>query len=501
MSIQNNQNNPDVLNCLANLSNDEIFTPTKLATQILDTLPKKIWSNPNIKFLDPCSKTGIFLREIANRLNNGLKDIIKNDKKRSEHIFLKQIYGISITELTALISRRSIYYSKNVLGKNSICAKFPNKDGNIYYKEISHSWNKKDECKHCGAKRIVYDRNKENENYAYPFLHNENLFKNMKFDVIIGNPPYQLEDGGFGKSASPIYHKFVEQAMRLNPTYLSMIIPARWYSGGKGLDDFRKKMLNDEKISEIHDFPQTSDCFPGLNIRGGICYFLWDKNHKGNPNIINYKNNKVISSKKRNLKFEDQEVFVRYNQAINILEKIEKFKEEKFSNIVSSRKPYGLPTNFSGFKNTQSSTYDIMLYRFGDNGYINSNQVETNRDLINKYKVIVPYASPGGDEFPHLVLSNPLISPPKTCSTETYLVIGPCKDKATCENIKNYMRTNFCRFLILLIKNTQHVTKKTYSFVPMQNFNENWDDKKLYKKYKITKEEIEFIETLVRPLK
>ena len=499
--MQNNQNNPDVLNCLANLSNDEIFTPTKLATQILDTLPKKIWSNPNIKFLDPCSKTGVFLREIANRLNKGLKDIIKNDKKRSEHIFLKQIYGISITELTALISRRSIYYSKNVLGKNSICSKFPNNDGNIYYKEISHSWNKKDECKYCGAKRIVYDRNKENENYAYPFLHNENLFNNMKFDVIIGNPPYQLEDGGFGKSASPIYHKFVEQAMRLNPTYLSMIIPARWYSGGKGLDDFRNKMLNDEKISEIHDFPQTSDCFPGLNIRGGICYFLWDKNHKGNPNIINYKNNKIISSKKRNLKFKDQEVFVRYNQAINILEKIEKFKEEKFSNIVSSRKPYGLPTNFSGFKNTQSSTYDIMLYRFGDNGYINSNQVETNRDLINKYKVIVPYASPGGDEFPHLVLSNPLISPPKTCSTETYLVIGPCKDKATCENIINYMRTNFCRFLILLIKNTQHVTKKTYSFVPMQNFNENWDDKKLYKKYKITKEEIDFIETLVRPLK
>ena len=501
MSIQNNQNNPDVLNCLANLSNDEIFTPTKLATQILDTLPKKIWSNPNIKFLDPCSKTGIFLREIANRLNIGLKDIIKNDKKRSEHIFLKQIYGISITELTGLISRRSIYYSKNVLGKNSICDKFPNKDGNIYYKETPHSWNKKDECKHCGAKRIGYDRSKENENYAYPFLHDENLFKNMKFDVIIGNPPYQLEDGGFGKSASPIYHKFVEQAMRLNPTYLSMIIPARWYSGGKGLDDFRNKMLNDEKISEIHDFPQTSDCFPGLNIRGGICYFLWDKNHKGNPNIINYKNNKVISSKKRNLKFEDQDVFVRYNQAINILEKIEKFKEEKFSNIVSSRKPYGLPTNFSGFKNTQSSTYDIMLYRFGDNGYINSNQVETNRDLINKYKVIVPYASPGGDEFPHLVLSNPLISPPKTCSTETYLVIGPCKDKATCENIKNYMRTKFCRFLILLIKNTQHVTKKTYSFVPMQNFKENWDDKKLYKKYKITKEEIEFIDTLVRPLK
>ena len=501
MSIQNNQNNPDVLNCLANLSNDEIFTPTKLATQILDTLPKNIWSNPNIKFLDPCSKTGIFLREIANRLNIGLKDIIKNDKKRSEHIFLKQIYGISITELTGLISRRSIYYSKNVLGKNSICDKFPNKDGNIYYKETPHSWNKKDECKHCGAKRIGYDRSKENENYAYPFLHDENLFKNMKFDVIIGNPPYQLEDGGFGKSASPIYHKFVEQAMRLNPTYLSMIIPARWYAGGKGLDDFRKKMLNDERISEIHDFPQTSDCFPGLNIRGGICYFLWDKNHKGNPNIINYKNNKVISSKRRNLKIEDQDIFVRYNQAINILNKIEKFKEEKFYNFVSSRKPFGLPTNYTGFNKNKNQTYNIELYRFGENGYINANQAERNKELINEYKIFVSKASPGGDEYPHQVISEPLIGSPGTCCTETYILIGPFKNKTICENVVNYMKTKFFRFLMILIKNTQDVPKKVYSFIPNQNFNEKWTDEKLFKKYKITKEEIEFIDTLVRPFK
>ena len=494
-------NNPDVLNCLANLSNDEIFTPTKLANQILDSLPKKIWSDPNVKFLDPSSKTGIFPREIARRLNDGLKNKIKNHKKRSEHIFVNQIYGIAITELTALISRRSIYYSKSVLGKNSNCRKFKNTSGNVFFEKTNHTWDKKKKCMYCGAKKIVYDRASERETYAYPFLHKGDFYKDMKFDVIIGNPPYQLEDGGFGKSASPIYQEFVEQAMRLNPTYLSMIIPARWYAGGKGLDAFRKKMLNDERISEIHDFPQTSDCFPGLNIRGGVCYFLWDKNHTGKTKVINYKNNKIVSSANRNLNFKNLDIFVRYNKAINVLEKVENFKEEKFDKIVSSRKPFGLPTNFSTFKTSKSEKFNIKLFRFGDTGYINAKQVETNHELINKYKVIVPYASPGSDEFPHLVLSNPIISSPNSCATETYLVIGPCKDKLTCENIKSYMRTNFCRFLILLLKNTQHVTKKTYSFVPMQNFNESWNDEKLYKKYKISNEEIEFIETLIRPLK
>tara|TARA_B100001057_G_scaffold133566_1_gene132958 strand:- start:613 stop:2121 length:1509 start_codon:yes stop_codon:yes gene_type:complete len=500
MNILKNNSTPDILDCIADLSNDEIFTSPKLANNILDTLPKDLWSNPDTKFLDPTCKTGVFLREIAKRLNNGLKQKIKDHKKRTNHIFTKQIFGISITEITSLMSRRTLYYSKWASKEKSACRSFQSDEGNIFYKNYQHKWNKKNICEQCGAKKNNLNRDVSKESYAYPFLHDIGIFKNMKFDVIIGNPPYQLEDGGFGKSASPIYHKFVEHAIRLNPTYLTMIIPARWYSGGKGLDEFRGKMLNDKRIKEIHDFPETADCFPGQNIRGGVCYFLWDKNHNGKTKVVNYKNSIIVSDLTRDLKSGGKEIFIRYNKAIDILKKVQDHKEESFDQIVSSRKPFGLPTNFSGFKNTQSSTYDIMLYRFGDNGYINSNQVETNRDLINKFKVIVPYASPGGDEFPHQVLSNPLISPPKTCSTETYLVIGPYKDKATCENIKNYMRTKFCRFLILLIKNTQHVTKKTYSFVPMQNFKENWDDKKLYKKYKITSKEIDFINSLIKPM-
>ena len=498
MNLIKTSYNPDILNCIADLSNDEIFTSPKLANSILDNLPKKLWKDPNAKFLDPCSKTGIFLREIAKRLNEGLKKHIRNPQKRSNHIFSNQLYGISLTELTSLMSRRTLYYSKYSKGKNSICKNFKNDDGNIYYKNYPHTW-KDNTCISCGAKKILYDR-ADREAYAYPFLHDKKIYKDMKFDVIIGNPPYQHEDEGYGKSASPIYNKFVEQAIRLNPTYLSMIIPARWYSGGKGLDDFRKNIVNDERISQLHDFPETADCFPGRNIRGGICYFLWEKNYKGKTKIINYKNGKAISEGTRDLNSNGEDYFIRYNDAIPILDKVKKFKENSFDRIVSSRKPFGLPTNFDSFKDQRLEKFNIKLYRFGKNGYINKNQTEINRELISKYKVIVPYASPGGDDYPHSILSKPLISEPNSCCTETYLVVGPFDDKKTCENVISYMKTRLFRFLILLLKNTQHVTKKNYIFVPTQNFKESWSDKKIYKKYNISNKEIEFIESLVRDM-
>jgi len=500
--LQQTSYNPDVLSCLANLSNDEVFTPPNLVNQILDLLPQELWTNKEAKFLDPVSKSGVFLREIVKRLENGLESQIPDLQERLNHIYKNQIFGIAITELTSLLSRRSVYCSKTANGKYSLCDAFDDENGNILYTRLEHTWNN-GKCTFCGASQEVYDRGNEFEAYAYQFIHTdkpEKLFKNMKFDVIIGNPPYQLSDGGAQSSASPIYHKFIQQAKKLNPRYLSMIIPARWYNGGKGLDDFRSDMLNDNRMSEIHDYPDTSDCFPGLNIRGGICYFLWEKEHKGDCNVTTHKGNKIGLTVKRPLLEKGLDVFIRYNESISILKKVQNLKEKSFSELVSARKPFGLATNFSAFKKVKDSKNNISLYRFGDNGFVANEKIEKNHSFINSFKIFVPYASPGDDSYPHLILSKPLVVGNNTCCTETYLVIGPFSNEKRTKNVASYMTTKFFRFMILLAKSTQHITQKNYVFVPQQDFNEKWSDEKLFEKYNITQEEIEFIESLIKPM-
>jgi len=475
-----------------------VFTPPSLVNNILDLLPKELWSNPDAKFLDPVSKSGVFLREIAKRLMTGLEKKIPNKQKRINHIFEKQLYGIAITELTALLSRRSVYCSKTANGKYSICETFDNAQGNIRYERMQHTW-ENGKCIQCGASQEVYERGDEAESYAYNFIHTDKPEKifNMKFDVIIGNPPYQLNDGGAQMSASPIYHKFIQQAKKLNPKYLVMIIPARWYSGGKGLDEFRDEMLKDKRIKVLHDFHETSDVFPGLNIRGGICYFLWEKDHNGECEVINHNKGETITAK-RSLLEKSANIFVRYNQAMSILSKVQKHKEKSFSILVSSHKAFGLRTYVRG-KN-EPFEGSIKLYQNGGVGYIKKDEVIKNQQWIKDWKVVIPYSSPGDDSFPHLILSKPIVASPNSACTETYLVIGPFANEKTCKNVSTYLRTQFVRFLILLLKPTQHVTQKTYGFVPLQDFSESWTDEKLYKKYGLAKEEIAFIESMIRPM-
>ena len=493
--------NPDVLTCIANLSSDEVFTPPSVVNQMLDTLPKELWSDEKVTFLDPVSKSGVFLREITKRLIDGLESKIPNLEERIEHILRKQVFGIGITELTSLISRRSLYCSKYANGKYSI-VQFEDEQGNLKYFETEHSW-EGGSCKYCGVSKEIYDRGEELESYSYSFIHSENPEKlfNMKFDVIIGNPPYQISDGGGRESsAKPLYNLFVENCIKMNPNYLTMIIPARWYSGGKGLDSFREKIIKDKRFKNLSDFPETSDVFPGLNIRGGICYFLWDRNHNDKCEILNYKSGEIISTSKRYLKEGSLQTFIRYNEGIEILKRVMNHSEKFYNTKVSSRKPFGLTSNFNEYSLKKSPLSFVKLFSVKGEVFISDTVIRQNQHLISKYKVIVSKASPGGDEYPHKIFSEPKISPPNTVCTETYLIVDVLENLEQCENLINYMKTKFFRFLVSLIKNTQNISKGSFSYVPILDLNQKWSDEILFTKFNITKEESDFIDSLIKPM-
>jgi site-specific DNA-methyltransferase (adenine-specific) len=335
--IQTNYN-PDVLTCLANLSNDEVFTPPSLVNDILDLLPTELWSNPNANFLDPVSKSGVFLREMAKRLMKGLETQIPDKQERINHIFSQQLYGIAITDLTALLSRRSVYCSKTANGKYSICETFDDEQGNIRHNRMKHTW-QSGRCTFCGASQEVYDREDALETYAYNFLHTDNPEKifNMKFDVIVGNPPYQLSDGGHGRSAKPLYHKFIQQAKKLNPKYLTMIVPDRWFAGGKGLNEFRDEMLNDKRFRKIVDYTSASDAFPGADVPGGVCYFLWDNSYNGVTEIEVRNGNQIDVSKRYLNEFD---TFIRYSTAADVIKRVRRYSDSFMNDQVSSRKPF-----------------------------------------------------------------------------------------------------------------------------------------------------------------
>ena len=489
--------NPDVLSCLANLSNDEVFTPPELANQMLDLLPDELWSDPNAKFLDPACKSGVFLREIAKRLIEGLEAEYPDLQERLDHIYHEQLYGIAITELTSLLSRRSLYCSKYPNGKYSI-VKFDGPEGNVRFRNVKHTW-ANGRCIYCGAAEKEYSRDSALEQHAYEFIHSEYPRKilNMKFDVIVGNPPYQMGDGGAQQSAVPIYQNFIEKAKELNPRYITMIVPARWYAGGRGLDDFRKSMLTDDRLRVLHDFPETSDCFAGINIRGGVCYFLWERDSHGDCHVYNHRNGRVNDAV-RPLLEDNSDIFIRYNQSIAILRKVQELQEPSFGELVSSSKPFGLRGFFKEYSPKRTADKPIKLYRFGDDGFVSREQVVKNREWIDQWKVIVPEASPGGDEYPHLVLSVPKISEPGSICTETYLVMGPFGSELECNNVASYIKTKCFRFMVLMINNTQHTTKKVYRFVPQQDFSKVWTDEALYEKYGIDDQEQLFIDSLVK---
>lgn len=493
--------NPDVLLCLANLSNDEVFTPPEIANQMIDMLPQELFEDPNTTFLDPCCKSGVFLREIAKRLIKGLEDKIPDLQERIEHIMYKQLYGIAITELTSLLSRRSLYCSKYPNSKYSI-SRFDDAEGNIRFKRINHTW-KNERCIYCGASQIQYDRDLDLETHAYEFIHTlkpEEVF-NMKFDVIIGNPPYQLSDGGNGASAKPIYNLFVEQAKKLKPKYITMIIPSRWFAGGKGLDSFRTNMLKDRHLIKIVDFANAKDCFPETSIGGGVNYFLWSRDTEDDCEVVNI-NMKEENSMKRSLM--EYPVFVRYNKSISILHKVATLQEESIANEIYSRNPFGVVSSMRG-QISPDNKHTIKLITSQGDGYIKKDAITKNDNIINHYKVMISkvtgeHAGEPDKNGQFRVLSRTEILNPQEVCTDSYLILYASNNKTEVENFYSYITTKFARFLLMQAVSSINLSSDKFQFVPKQDLTKKWTDMELYQKYNLTEEEISFIEKTMKSM-
>lgn len=527
--------NPDVLTCIANLSNDEVFTPPEIANAMLDQLADtwaadndgaSIWANPDVKFLDPFTKSGIFLREITRRLTEGLVHEIPDLRERVNHILTKQVYGLAITNLTAMLTRRSVYCSKWANSEHSICSAFGDDAGNIWFERTEHTWaggkpesrihptsgreitvyvNRR--CSFCGASEGDYARGADLESHAYAFIHTEDVHQflakafgeSMQFDVVIGNPPYQLSDGGgTGSSAIPLYHRFVEQAKRLDPRYLTMIIPSRWFTGGKGLDAFREGMLNDDQIRHISDYPNSRDVFDGVDVAGGVCYFLWNKDSHGDCHISTRAADKVWSATRSLTEFP---VFVRDNRALAIVQKVIGADLPSFSELVSSRRPFDIDASDLG-----DSIGDLYLFNAHGDGKINLSRLsKKGSDLVPTWRAMVSkssneHAGQTDKNGQKRVLSRLEVMPPGSVCTESYLVIGPFKNESQAAASITYLKTRFARFLIQSVLLTQNITKKSFAMLPAMNFDRTWTDAELYSYFELNDDDVAFIEATIREM-
>ena len=481
----------------------EVFTAEREVNAMLD-LVKQETERIDSRFLDPACKSGVFLREIAKRLIKGLEDQIPDLNERLDHIFKNQIYGIAITELTSLLSRRSLYCSKFASSKYSV-VKFEKADGNVRFKKIPHSF-ENGKCVYCGASEKEYGKEKRGENletHAYELIHTtrpEEIW-NMRFDVIISNPPYHLNNGGgTGSGATPIYHNFVRQAKKLKPRYLIMITPSRWFAGGSGMDLYRKEMLVDGKIRRIVDYTDSSDCFPGINLNGGVSYFLWDRDNSGSCKFTNISNGKE-STALRNLN--EYDIFIRYNEAIDIIHKVEMFKEPNMSNLISAQTPFGFLTSFRGRNQKQNG--DLNLISSKGISYVSLDEVTRNTEWIDKYKVLIGKALSGhagevdANGQAKIIAGSRIIKPGEVC-TQTYLVVGPSDTEIEAKSLQSYIFTKFVRFLMMPTMVSISISGASFRFVPKQKFDHIFTDEELYAKYNLTQEEIDFIESMIKPM-
>lgn len=542
--------NFDILETITNVGNDEVFTPVKIAKKMLDSLPDEVWRNPDYKWFNPCTKNGVFEREIALRLNEGLKDTIPDEETRKKHILQDMIYAIGLTKFCSHVARRTLYYcSQANKSCDGIKAKdghyvngcaigngtwFDDEEGNIKTPCTDHRF-VKGKCEFCGIREdSKYNDPMQREQYAYEFMHVNHLVlprhlqdrffggkRDMKFDIIIGNPPYQLSDGGAQASARPIYQCFIQQAKSLNPKYLCMIVPSRWMTGGKGLDEFRDEMIKDRHIVKLFDYFDSKSIFPSVDIKGGVCYFLRDSSVEKPCEIHSFTfNGETVS--KRYLQTGGDNIFIRDERLLRIKDKVSLAREKTLDSIVSARKPYGLEAEtmlkaskygLPDFSTTKiDGGYEILglgerqqrMWKYLPADY----PIPKKSPCFMKYKVFIAEAYGCGaiGEVP----STPVLSTPGQLCTETFLEIGPFESKEEAGNALKYIYTKLFRLLVGIQKQTQHTTQKAYRFVPVQDFTSNsgidWSrsvseiDKQLYAKYELSEEDISFIESNIKEM-
>ncbi len=520
--MKTNEYTPDILNCLANLSNDEVFTPPEVANAMLDLLPQDLFRSPTTRFLDPCCKSGVFLREITKRLIDGLAEQIPDLQERVTHILTQQVYGVALTTLTAEMSRRTLYCAKRANSAYSV-APLATEDGNIYFRRLQHRW-ENGRCTCCGANQKEYQRSENLETYAYPFIHQSiKTIYPMQFDVIIGNPPYQLSKAtdkttNNGAFASAIYPYFIDNALNLSPKYLIMIIPSRWMTrAGQGVSDkWIDKMLKGNHFVEIHDYLDACECFPGVEIKGGVNYFLYRPDYVGKCRYYlhsgdsTYERYDVLDSLNAGLVLRDK-------MAIDIIDKIAKvegqyYKGKSFYNLVSPKhffdKDELLSSNWRGYSTNKDAVHSVKYYlnkRLESNGYawIKESDIPKGKTAIGLHKVYIPKA--GGSGTDDIILGKPFYGEPNSVCSYTYLCIGynPTEHNFTkeqCENIITYMKTRFFRYLVSVKKKTQDASRDVYQFVPLQDFSRAWTDEELYRKYALSPTEVAFIESMIRPM-
>lgn len=504
--------NPDVLTCIANLSNDEVFTPPELANRMLDSLAEawaertagaNLWADPAVRFLDPSTKSGVFLREITRRLTEGLAEAMPDLQTRVDHILTRQVFGIAITQLTALLARRSLYCSRHADGPHSVAKGFAQASGQVWFERQKHKW-VDGKCSFCGASRDALDRGEAAETHAYAFIHTKNaraslakMFGDkMQFDVVIGNPPFQLKDGGHGSSAAPIYQLFVQQALDLAPRFAVFVTPSRWMAGGKGLDDYRARMLADKRMRRVVDYPKLYEAFPNVKIRGGISYFVWDREHQGPCEVQTMWDGQPTGpAVARHLDAYD--VLVRRNEAVPILEKVRAKSEARLDARVSSQKPFGLRTFVHGEPDAAGLSDPVKLFGSQRVTWIERTGIPTNKPWIDKWKVLMTRVQGTSAAVETKFLSRPIVADPGTACTESYLVAGLFDNEIEANNYASYLRTRFVRFLVALRKSTQDAPKNVYAFVPDLPLNQAWTDAALYARYGLTADEVAFIESQV----